>query len=462
MNQKTDEKKMIFICIFNYPTYIKLFYILLESLYIYGNLDSSTDIVIYTSSIFKNIIMKSHLYSNIIKFEINDNYNSIENGCFARLDLFNLDVTKDYKKILYLDTDIVIKGDINKIYDIINDDILYVLEEGNLNLPEIYWGRQLFSTEELNSYQDKSTFTSGILLFNNCPKIKKLFENINEDIEKRNDVVKFYDQPFIVYNAFKYNIFDNKILKLLAENNELSIHTNNIIHHFPGTPGLGASRKIIQMTKFLGELKKFSATKIINETKLFIMKNLMPIIKKCDEPLEGNIFMIHNTNNISNIYADKIYNICEILMNRKIVNVLEIGFNAGFSSLLMLLTNPNIKLTCVDINMHKYTYTCYEKIKEIFGDRINLIIGDSVSVLKTIDDKFDLIHIDGCHQIQIADKDVENSYKLSKHGTIIIMDDYDMWFLHDMWDIYVKAYNLKNLDISIHKTNYHDIKYVTY
>ena len=35
------------------------------------------------------------------------------------------------------------------------------------------------------------------------------------------------------------------------------------------------------------------------------------------------------------------------------INALEIGFNADFSALLILLSNPNIKLTCVDINFHK-------------------------------------------------------------------------------------------------------------
>ena len=59
------------------------------------------------------------------------------------------------------------------------------LEEGIIDL-DIYciWGGTLFGNE-INNYNDKSAFTSGILLFNNCEKINILFNKINEDIIKR-------------------------------------------------------------------------------------------------------------------------------------------------------------------------------------------------------------------------------------------------------------------------------------
>ena len=59
----------IFTCVFNNKKYIDMFYLLLESIYIYGNLDDNTDILLYTSSEFMNVIKKSHLYNKKIKFE---------------------------------------------------------------------------------------------------------------------------------------------------------------------------------------------------------------------------------------------------------------------------------------------------------------------------------------------------------------------------------------------------------
>jgi hypothetical protein len=232
-----------------------MFYLLLESILTYGNLNDTTHILIYTSTEFMNMIKSSNLFTNNIIFEINDSYCDIDKACKARLDLFCLQSTKKYNKILYLDTDILIKGDINKIFNIINKDILYVLEEGTIDHPADYFGKSLFGNE-IEQYDDKSAFTSGILLFNNCENIRSLFDKINNDIMTRPRHFDCYDQPYIVYNSFKYNLYNNKILKEFAVNNDHNIHSDKIIHHFPGGPGV-YYHKLVYMRKFLNDLKTF-------------------------------------------------------------------------------------------------------------------------------------------------------------------------------------------------------------
>jgi len=106
----------IFVCVFNNEKYVDMVFILLESIFIYGNLDENTDILLYTTTPFMNKIKESHLYNDKIKFEINDTYNNLDKACKARLDLFNLPSIKNYNKMLYLDTDIVIKDDMNKVF----------------------------------------------------------------------------------------------------------------------------------------------------------------------------------------------------------------------------------------------------------------------------------------------------------------------------------------------------------
>ena len=227
----------IFCCVFNEEKYVDMFFLLLESIFIYGNLDYNTNILVYTSTPFMDKIKQSHLFNiEKIKFEINDTYYDIDKACKARLDLFNFPSIINYNKILYLDTDILVKDDINKVFNVCEDDILYVLEEGDLNTGfHDHHGRSLFGNE-LKNYDDKTAFTSGILLFNNCEKIKDLFNKINEDINKRPHC--FHEQPHFVYNAFKYNLYNNKILKDLVVNNDNNIHSNKVIHHFPGGPGV--------------------------------------------------------------------------------------------------------------------------------------------------------------------------------------------------------------------------------
>ena len=247
----------IFCCVFNQEKYVDMFLLLLESIFIYGNLDDNTNILVYTSTPFMNKIKQSHIFNNEkIIFEINDSYNDIDKACKARLDLFNLPSITNYNKILYLDTDILVKDDINKVFNVCKDDIFYVLEEGAINDVSDYWGKSLFG-KEVSNYKDKTAFTSGILLFNNCETIKDLFNKIKHDIVKRPYDFKCYDQPYIVYNAFNYNLYNNKILKTLVVNNDNNIYSDKVIHHFPGGPGV-YQHKINDMTIFLNNIKEYT------------------------------------------------------------------------------------------------------------------------------------------------------------------------------------------------------------
>ena len=246
----------IFICIFNQEKYVEMSYLLLESIFIYGKINENIQILIYTSTPFLNMIKQKYWFNNDkIIFEINDTYNNIDTACKSRLDIFNLPSVSNYNKILYLDTDILIKDDINKIFNICKDDILYVLEEGQLTDENHYYGGNTLFMNEINNYADKSAFTSGILLFNNCEKIKILFNKIKEDIINRPHFFECYDQPYIVYNAFKYNLYDNKLLKSFVINNDNNINSDKVIHHFPGGPGI-YQHKIKQMNVFLNKLNK--------------------------------------------------------------------------------------------------------------------------------------------------------------------------------------------------------------
>ncbi len=197
----------------------------------------------------------------------------------------------------------------------------------------------------------------------------------------------------------------------------------------------------------------------IQKTKDYININLLPIIERCGEKLEGNIFM-HDHTRYTDKFLNKTKNISRLVLENDIETVMEIGFNAGFSSLLMLITNPKIKLTCFDLGDHSYVLPCYMKIKETFGDRIKLIIGDSNKTLLDIDEKFDLIHIDGGHETSVAENDIINSYKLCNNGTILIFDDYDFQNLKPLWDHYINKYNLQKYNGFLYHSPHHDIKVV--
>ena len=447
----------IFTCVFNEVSYTRMLFLMLESIFIYGNLRDDTEILIYTSTEFMSIIKHSCLYNPKIVFEINDTYNTIDKACKARLDLFQLKSVAKYDKIMYLDTDVLIRDDVNSAFDRVTDDILYVLEEGQIDSDTDFWGKSLFGNE-LANYPDKNAFSSGIMLFNTSEKIRALFKHINEDIAIRPH--HFHDQPHIVYNAFKYGMFDSQILKDFAANNDHDICSGKIIHHFPGKPGI-YEHKINHMMKFLNKMKIASVMKNIDDAKKYIDQHLMPIINGCGELLEGNIFMFHHTTTYTNQFLNKAKNISNMVLNRNVRNVMEIGFNSGFSTLLMLLSNPHMKISCFDLGEHSYTMPCFNKLKETFGDRLQITIGDSCQTLRQVKDvTYDLIHIDGGHSTEVAESDIVNCYRLSKKGSILIMDDYDFPNLHQLWDKYIRIYGLQELEIGIFASPHHDIKKV--
>jgi Methyltransferase domain len=122
-------------------------------------------------------------------------------------------------------------------------------------------------------------------------------------------------------------------------------------------------------------------------------------------------------------------------------SMLEIGVNAGHSLILALSINPGLRYTGVDWCGHPYSKPCFEYLRASFGDRVELIEGDSRKVLpylvRTRRHNFDLFHIDGGHGFEFAHADLINTLDLSRDGDLILFDDTDILQLEALCDYYV-------------------------
>lgn len=82
----------------------------------------------------------------------------------------------------------------------------------------------------------------------------------------------------------------------------------------------------------------------------------------------------------------------ELIKNKKIKKILEIGTAVGYSAIKMATANNDIQITTIEKD--KIRYDCAKKNIESFNlnNRINPIFADATEL--TIDDKYDLIFID--------------------------------------------------------------------
>lgn len=125
-------------------------------------------------------------------------------------------------------------------------------------------------------------------------------------------------------------------------------------------------------------------------------------------------------------YDDRMYEKQILLFNevKTATKVLEIGTYMGHSLLIMLLANPSLNITCIDIS-DKFTKPAIEILRKHFPEAtINFILGDSKDVLLTLNDAFDLFHIDGTHNDEYATMEFNHCKRLNNHSSFrVILDD---------------------------------------
>jgi glycosyltransferase involved in cell wall biosynthesis len=118
-----------------------------------------------------------------------------------------------------------------------------------------------------------------------------------------------------------------------------------------------------------------------------------------------------------------LYDIC-----KKSKNFLEIGMYMGHSALLALLAKDDIKYTGIDICYFDWarTETCAEYMRNAFGERFTFLKGSSIDILPTLQNKYDVIHVDGNHNPDFVKKEIDIIIENKLLDGVIIFDDYDM------------------------------------
>jgi hypothetical protein len=137
-------------------------------------------------------------------------------------------------------------------------------------------------------------------------------------------------------------------------------------------------------------------------------------------------------------YCDRMYEKQELLFDvvKSANNVLEIGTYMGHSLLIMLLANPALKITCIDIS-DEYTGPAVNILNKYFNNAITFIHMDSLTALKGCSQTFDFFHIDGRHDNNYIKNEFEEIRHLNNRNDNILrvlFDDQDclISFQHEL------------------------------
>jgi hypothetical protein len=196
------------------------------------------------------------------------------------------------------------------------------------------------------------------------------------------------------------------------------------------------------------ENRSANKQKILDDLKLLIIDS--------KTQLEGNSFYFHASLNLFPDLYTKQLNLfwCG---KQAITKMCEIGFNAGHSSMLLLLGRDNTPLdfTIFDIGNHPYTKPCVNYIQSKFSHvNFEYVEGDStVTMPKWIETNstqmglYDVVHVDGGHSEHCISNDMKNADILVKKGGIVIIDDTNVPHINKYVNIYISSGAYREMDV---------------
>lgn len=283
-----SQKHLIYSCIFGSRDFIDVFDLLLESMDMYGEVTDDVEYMIITHPDLEDDVHVCLKGYNRIKHTIKtvDIQHEKDATC-CRFKIFDLIKPDEFQKILYIDIDVLITNKLDNILSIDTQNKLCALREG----PHRKRHALLFDDVTFEELKDtRGTFNAGVLLFEPCTKIRKLFDStvdllnktftqsgINQSLyslhedppapthEMVGDFVKYHDdgvmfkevndQNYLNYTAIKTNMYEHKLWTTVVLNPKThKDFKGHVISHFAGNYGI-AEKKEIKMKEYLEFLK---------------------------------------------------------------------------------------------------------------------------------------------------------------------------------------------------------------
>jgi len=224
-------KKLIYFTLGNNLEYLKLLDLCIRSLYEKGY---DGDLLFITN--FENEILQSiHFESTPFFLKIGES--NLLDSSANKLKIHLFPHIYQYDKIIFSDLDVLWISSPEKIFDLLDENLFYMSNEGELMSHE-FWGGKIFKDDEKSEIFKNEIFgvNAGVFAFNNSMiyHLKKMDEFLNSNLELVNICL---EQPFINVYLYRNKIYNTKLNNLVSHNGYNLDYFDGVVLHFAGGPG---------------------------------------------------------------------------------------------------------------------------------------------------------------------------------------------------------------------------------
>jgi predicted O-methyltransferase YrrM len=122
----------------------------------------------------------------------------------------------------------------------------------------------------------------------------------------------------------------------------------------------------------------------------------------------------------------------DLALSLNAVRIAEIGFNVGFSSIAFLESSPEVSVVSFELDRRPAVELAKQFVDERYPGRHELVVGNSTETVPAYAERngatFDLVFVDGGHELETAHADIVNARRLVRQGALVVVDDVIPWY----------------------------------